>query len=355
MHTLLSIAVESVSSIQRDPLKSDGGSIVSVKTVERQDSSSSQDSRTKAMTEKHTKHSRKPQYVLSAAKKALGKEGRAERGGSGDGLGEGEGKGGWSGDGLSFSMSLGWEATQGGGSGVNSASSKGVSSTRSSKDGRLNILAGGMEGGFGVGRVGDEPGSRASPARTRSKDSDEEEREGEGEGEEDGGQSDDSDSSRGTVVSLSTSLPIVFSGLQQQTPRPSPLVSNTGLSSSTPGSGGGGDGGGGGGGGGSRDLLSVAQQPLARAGGSGVGERVTGGVKRPALIPDSVKGTSYMYIPLYILYSCIYALLVSPVHAGCCIVPACVYYTYCMRSIDALEFAYTCIYMTLYIVFYDIV
>lgn len=177
---------------------------MSVKTVETVDATLSVESRTggRAMAEKYSKH-RKP---LSAAKKTGLKEG--------EGVGVGEGRG-WSGDGVGFGMGLGWDASALAVPGSGAALGKGTSSTRNLRDTKLTLLS-----GLVPGRV-EEPGRCDSPVRTGSDEEVDLE-----------GQSDDSDSSCGTVVSLSTSLPIVFSGLQQ-TPKPSPLATtNTGVGAS---------------------------------------------------------------------------------------------------------------------------
>lgn len=297
------LAVESVSSILRDSQKAE--SIVLVKTVEKVDTTLSLESRagSRVMSEKYAKHSRKP---LLAAKKTSVKEGRgSENGGGGEGVGEGEGRG-WSG-GVGFGMSLGWEATPpiaGSGTSVG----KGVSSTLGVRDSKPTMLSGGREGGIVPGRVGDEPGSRASPVHTRSRDSDEDE------DAED--QSDDSDSSHGTVVSLSTSLPIVFSGLQQQTPKPSPLASTNAGAGSTTSSGVGTNitcssasaataa---------SRDVLTVQQQPIPKTMpivSTTLGERIMSTMKRAAQAPG--KGTCggvHVYIQSCMWILCVHILL----------------------------------------------
>ena len=255
-------AVESVTSILKDSPK--GDSSVSGKSTERQDSSSS-DLRTRMASDKHTKHSRKPQYVFSSKK--LVKELRGDRGAGVDGAGEGEEK---VSESVSFSVSLGWDVPSGGG-----VVPRAFSSTRS----RTGTPASNREMSV---RGGDDAGSRASP--TGSGDSDDE----------DDGRADDSDSSRGTVVSLSTSLPIVFSGLQQ-TPKPSPLAatgsggSGDGVNGATgDGDGAGGEGGGGGGGGGAKDFPSPT--PSIPKVSSILAERV-GGMVRKGAHTTPVKGT----------------------------------------------------------------
>ena len=115
------------------------------------------------------------------------------------------------------------------------------------------------------------------------------------------------------MVSLSTSLPIIFSGLQSQTPKPSPLA-NTGSSSTvtayseattnasiasaitaTAAASGSSSSGGTGRG----DSLTVSQQPTTAKVLPAVslmpGDRITSGVKRPASVPGPAKGTMYMY------------------------------------------------------------
>lgn len=153
-------------------------------------------------SDKHTKHSRKPQYVFSSKK--LVKETRGDRGTGADGAGEGEER---ASESVSFSVSLGWDMPSGGG-----VVSRGWSSARS----RTGTPASNRDVPV---RAGDDAGSRMSPTGS-----------GDSEDDDDDGRADDSDSSRGTVVSLSTSLPIVFSGLQQM-PKPSPLAS-TGIGGS---------------------------------------------------------------------------------------------------------------------------
>ena len=168
--------------------------------------------------EKHVKHTRKPQYVFPSKK--VRKEGR---GGSEGSLEEEEkeeeeeeeeeGRG-QSGDCVSLNMSLGWDRTS---SGVGSGSMSKASVTRSLRDGRQTTgvgVGGGWDGASCQSEEG--PANHVSP--TSSRDSEEDD------------QAEDSDSSRGTVVSLSTSLPIVFSGLQQL---PKPLAPGTAATGSS--------------------------------------------------------------------------------------------------------------------------
>ena len=262
--------VESVSSILRDSQRPE--SSVSVKTVEKVDALLALEPRTagRPMSEKYVKQSRRP--LLSAKKMGL-KEGRmGERGGEGEGVGEGRG---WSGDGVGLGMGLGWEASALSLPGSGVAGSKGASSSRSLRDGRLSLLSGVIPG-----RV-EEPDSRDSPLSRGSDDEDDLE-----------GQSDDSDSSCGTVVSLSTSLPIVFSGLHQQTPKPSPLATtNTGVSGPgtiTPAADEEEE----------DDLLVGSEQPIAKAmpvPSAGLGERIISTVKKTS----QVVGMKGMYMYMY--------------------------------------------------------
>ena len=270
----------------------------------------------RVMTEKYVKHSGR-KLLPVVAKKTVVKEGRGGEkmgsGGDGESVGEREGYG-WSGEGVELGVGLGWESMPpctGGGAAI----TKGASSSRySSKDsGKPAVLcAGGSDRGLILGRGGEEP---ASPIGTCSRDSDEDDDADE--------QSDDSDSSCGTVVSLSTSLPIVFSGLQSQTPKPSPLA-NTGSSStiityngtatsasvastinasSAAASGSGSTGGAG------RDSLVFSQQHIAAKTMPAVyvtpGDKVTSGAKRPT-DTGLVKGT--MYVFMCDVHTCIYVI-----------------------------------------------
>ena len=256
------------------------------------------------MTEKYIKHGgRKLPPVV--AKKTAVKEGRGgeKMGGGGDeeSVGEGEG-GGWSSEGVELGVGLRLESMPpctGSGTVVTKGASSARYSTRDS--GKPAVLyAGSRDGGLVLDRGGEEP---ASPTGTRSHDSYEDNDTDE--------QSDDSDSSSGTVVSLSTSLPIVFSGLQSQIPKPSPLA-NTGsgttiiayngtatsasiasaINASPVAAGGNSSGGAG------RDSLAVSQQHIAAKTMPAVsvtsGDKITGGAKRPA-DPGLAKGTMYMF------------------------------------------------------------
>ena len=199
--------VESVSPLL---LRGSGVRGESGLTVERMEIGSPQEHRGRGTTsEKTPKHctssgsgGRKTMQVVRKTKESVG---RRVSGGTDDGDdAEGWGSG----------AEAVWETTPPGGT---------PSLGRITSRGRLTS-AGGWEGGVVPSRViEDLPGSaRASPTLSRASGrlSDE------GEGDSDG-LSDDSGSSGGTVVSLSTSLPIKFSGLQhhqQQLQRPSPLT-----------------------------------------------------------------------------------------------------------------------------------
>ena len=182
-------------------------------TVERLDTAISRD--TRSMSDRHSKHGGRK--TVQVTKKAAGREGREGGSGESEGAGEGEGwSGGGGGGGVGSGMDLGgWEGV----SPAPAVSGKGGPVPRRDR--------GGSVGGWdGVVRGGEDPTSLHSPSLSRGRDSD-------GDGDMDGQSGDDSDSSCGTVVSLSTSLPIVFSGLHhlQQTTRPSPLASG-GISTS---------------------------------------------------------------------------------------------------------------------------
>ena len=213
-------AVETVSShLVRggSVVKSDSGVIV--KTVEKLDTTPS-----RIMTEKHNiKHGGRK--TVQVTKKTVGKEGRVG-GGDVEGVGEGEG---WGSGGVgSSSMDLGWEAVVTQGPSV-------IGKGSSQRDRGASV--GSWDGGLIPGRLTEELSSCVSPSLSRGRVSD-------GDVDTDGQSGDDSDSSCGTVVSLSTSLPIIFSGLQhqqqqqqqQQIARPSPLASATvaGISTTSP-------------------------------------------------------------------------------------------------------------------------
>ena len=192
------------------------------------------------------------------------------RGGEEGEVGEGEGL--WTGG-----VEPGWETMP---PGMGGTGKVGQGPSR----GRLSST-GGWEGGVVPSHVMEDLPSRASPTLSRGSAghfSDD------GEGDSDG-LSDDSDSSGGTVISLSTSLPIKFSGLTHQQHRPSPLA--MAVSSSAAGTDGSsviGGGGGGGGGGDGLDVVSVAQSVAhTKLSPSGQGEK--GSSKRQA----PLKGIPY--------------------------------------------------------------
>ena len=290
--------VESVSSnlLRGGSQRTDSGP--TAKVVEKIDTSPSLEVRSEGsrmtMSEKHVKHGERKTHPM--IKKVGGRGG--ERGGEGEGVGE---RGGWSD--VEDGVDLGWEATpQVATSGV--SGSKGL--VRSIKD-----AAGGREGGVIPGRIIEEPGSCASPTPSRGRDSDEED-----EG------ADDSDSSSGTVVSLSTSLPIVFSGLQHgMPPKPSPLVSTTAcgaISTSADGT--------------TTDSVDITGGQLAASGGmdsgsadrdaavapqnltdtrarSGVAALSEDGItSRPTPAASQVKGISVHDIVQIMFYACIFRL-----------------------------------------------
>ena len=239
--------------------KTDAASGVTVKTVERIDTVASLEVKgggRGVVSEKHAKHGGRKLLPVVKKREARGS-------GEGEGMGEVEDQG-WSGVGVDF----GWEAR----------------STRDAKS-----LAGGI-----LGRVVEDSSSRSSPALSRGRDSEEEE---------DGGErgSDDSDSSCGTVVSLSTSLPIIFSGLnqqqqqqQQQLQRPSPLLCGSttagGAASVSVVDDGAGSAGATGADGG-KDGVTEARAAVPVVAAVAAGERIATGVKKTAPLTALVKGT----------------------------------------------------------------
>ena len=238
--------------------KTDAASGVTVKTVERIDTMASLEVKGGSrgvVSEKHAKHGGRKLLPVVKKREARGS-------GEGEGMGEMEDQG-WSGVGVDF----GWEA-------------------RSTRDGKS--LAGGV-----LGRMVEDPSSRSSPALSRGRDSEEEE---------DGGErgSDNSDSSCGTVVSLSTSLPIIFSGLnqqqqqQQQLQRPSPLLCGSttagGAASVSVVDDGAGSAGATGADGG-KDGATEARAAVPVVAAVAAGERIATGVKKTAPLTALVKGT----------------------------------------------------------------
>ena len=208
--------------------------------------------------------------TLQAARKAR------EMGRGGDEAEVGEGEGVWT-----SGAEPGWETTPPGGGGA------GRMSQGPSRGARLSSTGSGWEGGVVPSHVMEDLPSRASPTLSRGSTS---RLSDDGEGDSDG-LSDDSDSSGGTVVSLSTSLPIKFAGLQQSH-RPSPLATavstTTGSGSLAP------DGAtSGASGGDGLDVVSVASQSTTETKSSPTAqgsEKVAGDSKRPATTTAPIRG-----------------------------------------------------------------
>ena len=303
------VAVESVSSslLLRGGTRAESGLV-----VERMDVGSPHEARLRpTASEKQVKHGGGGRKLLQAGRRP--RETAIVRRISGGGVEEGDPDDieGWG----SGAEPLMWETTPPGGTATGRLTSPGGVSSRDGV-GRLSST-GAWEGVMVPSRVMEELplSSRASPTLSRGSGHLSDDIEGDSDG-----LSDDSDSSGGTVVSLSTSLPIKFSGLQQQQ-RPSPLT--TAASVTAPASAAAGEGRAG-----ERvDVVGVSQtsgvlvdsesSPTVAAGvvsaGIARGERMGGGggAKRVAAVSTSVKGLPVAFIcSAYVAVHCQFTLCV---------------------------------------------